>query len=193
MKDYTKAWQFLDINSTDERKIDSLKISVKYGLQPFIEQIPDYDQSIILFEYFIGSETASFNSMSGVIENEKNIWIHPPRDKYFRILELNPFPFIQAPHEVGNTWTWELSIGSFWGDERWKTWDGNITNNYQYEITDKRVIKSARGEIECFEITATATSRIGSTQLISWFSPEHGFISLDYTNIDGSKTVLELL
>jgi len=119
--------------------------------------------------------------------------MHPPRDKYFRILELNPFPFIQAPYEIGNTWDWSLTIGSSWGDKRWKTWEGNITNTYQYEITDKRMIKTDMGKIECFEVQSTASSRIGSTQLVALFSPIYGFVSLDYTNIDSSRTLLELV
>lgn len=193
VEDYAKAWKFLDIDATDQNKIGQIKISVRKGLQPFIESFPDYNQTIIKFDYTKDSEYASFNSMSGVIENEKNIWIHPPRDKYFRILELNPFPFIQAPYEIGNTWDWSLTIGSSWGDKRWKTWEGNITNTYQYEITDKRTIKTDLGKIECFEIQSTATSRIGSTQLVALFSPIYGFVSLDYTNIDSTRTLLELV
>jgi len=49
-------------------------------------------------------------SMSGTIENEGNVWIHPPRDNYFKIIELNPFPYIKAPYNIGAKWAWKLKI-----------------------------------------------------------------------------------
>lgn len=119
--------------------------------------------------------------------------MHPPRDKYFRILELNPFPFIKAPCEVGNKWEWELEIGSFWGDERWRTWEGSITNTYRYEITAEKTVNTEFGELEVYEITATASSRLGETGLTALFNPKYGFIDLAYQNIDRSRTVLELI
>lgn len=191
--DWQFGWKFVRPGEEDENTIEKVVITVKPGLQPFINNIPDYNQTIIQFDYFTPGGRSGFNSMSGAIENEQNIWIHPPRDKYFRILELNPFPFIQAPYEVGNTWDWALGIGSSWGDERWITWEGSIQNTYQYEITDQRKVATKIGDVECFEITGRAESRIGKTGLVALFSPEYGFVQLDYTNIDGSKTVLDLV
>lgn len=118
--------------------------------------------------------------------------MHPPRQAYFRILELNPFPYIKAPYEVGTTWTWSLDIGSAWGDERWKTWEGGITNTYTYTITDERILPKAMGNLKCYLIKAEATSDLGKTSLLAYFNETYGFITLDYTNIDGSKTLLEL-
>ena len=128
--------------------------------------------------------------MSGAIENEANVWIHPPRDKYFKILELNPFPYAKAPYEIGTKWTWNLGIVDHWADERWKVWEGQIENEYDYEITNKRTLKTGIGEIECFVIESNAKSRIGETKLTAYFNTEYGFVKLDYTNIDGSKTNL---
>ena len=44
--------------------------------------------------------------------------------------------------------------------------------------------------VEVFD--STATSRLGETHLTALFHPKYGFVKLDYTNIDGSRTVLEL-
>lgn len=51
------------------------------------------------------------------------------------------------------------------------------------------------GVLFACEVTneSTATSRIGSTQLTAYFHPGYGFVKVDYTNIDPSKTVLELV
>ncbi|MGO3182768.1 MAG: hypothetical protein ACTIJ9_08055 [Aequorivita sp.] len=109
------------------------------------------------------------------------------------ILELNPFPFIKAPYKVGNSWDWWLGIGSQWGDERWKTWEGGIENQYFYEITKKKIIETEFGKLECFIIESTAWSELGETKLTAYFNEKYGFIKLNYINIDGSKTNLELI
>lgn len=192
-RERAKAWSFVPIDSPTERTIDQVILTVKKGLEPMNRSNPDYNQTVISYNYPQVNGEQKFSSSTGVIENEKNIWAHPPRDRFFQILELNPFPFIQAPYEIGNKWTWSLGIGSFWGDERWKIWEGRIENQYTYEITDKRKIELALGTIACSEIQSTATSRIGTTQLTAYFHPEYGFVKLDYTNIDSSRTVLELI
>ena len=188
-----KAWFFVPIDSVTDKTIDKVVLTVKYGLEPMITNSPDYNQTVISFKFPQIDGNRKFSSATGLIENEKNIWAHPPRDRFFRILEINPFPFIQAPYEIGNKWNWALKIGSFWGDERWKTWEGSIENKYEYEIVDKKKIKTEVGELECYIVQSTATSAIGQTHLTAYFNMELGFVKLDYTNIDSTKTILELV
>lgn len=192
-KEMVKAWFFVPIESINDKTIDNVILTVKYGLQPMIKNNPDYNQTVISYKYPQVNGDNNFGSSTGVIENDKNVWMHPPRDRFFRILEINPFPFIQEPYEIGNTWNWSLGIGSFWGDERWKTWNESIENQYDYEIVDKRKVKLEIGEIDCFVIKSTATSSIGQTKLTAYFNKGIGFVKLDYTNIDSTKTVLELI
>ncbi|MFP3577738.1 hypothetical protein, partial [Brevibacillus sp. SIMBA_040] len=56
----------------------------------------------------------------------------------------------------------------------------------------KKNISTKLGNLECFIINAKAKSRIGETELLSYFNPVFGFVRLEYKNIDGSKTILEL-
>ena len=186
-------WKFVKPNPEDKDIIEKIKISVKYGLEPMIKYVPDYNQTLLQYDYPTENNTSVFNSISGAIENEKNVWIHPPRDRYFRILELNPFPFVKVPYEIGNSWKWKLSIGSSWGDKRWKIWEGGIENQYHYEITGNEILDTEFGKLECLIIKSTAKSELGETKLTSYFNEKYGFIKLIYTNIDGSKTNLELI
>ena len=55
-----------------------------------------------------------------------------------------------------------------------------------------KTISTKLGNLECYIVQATAKSRIGETELISYFNPKFGFVKLEYKNIDGTKTVLEL-
>lgn len=192
-KEMKKAWFFVPLDSLNEKTIDKVILRVKYGLQPMINNNPDYNQTVISYKYPQVNGKVKFSSSTGVVENEKNVWMHPPRDRFFRILELNPFPFIQAPYELGNKWNWSLRIGSFWGDERWKTWNGSIENQYYYEIIAKEKFKLKMGEIECLVVKSSATSSIGKTHLVSYFNKEYGFVKLEYKNIDSTRTVLELI
>lgn len=181
-------WNFVNIEEADSTTIKTVIIEVANG-NPMSDHIPDYNQTVLIYRNPVQTK---IYSMSGAIENEENVWIHPPRDNYFRILEINPFPYIKAPYNIGTKWTWQLTIGEFWSDPRWKLWQGQIENNYTYKITDKKRIKTALGELECYIIESIAKSRIGETKLTSYFNTELGFVRLNYTNIDGSKTNLEL-
>lgn len=181
------SWEFVPFESTDSTIVKSAGIKVASG-NPMAKYVPDYNQTVLFYK--IGSSN-SF-SMSGAIENEGNVWIHPPRDHYFRILELNPFPYIKAPYEIGTKWTWSLEIGDQWADDRWKLWTGSIKNEYQYEITNQKILKTELGDLEVYIIESKAKSRIGETNLVAFFNPTYGFVKLNYTNIDRSKTNLEL-
>tara|TARA_R110002012_G_scaffold321751_1_gene551193 strand:+ start:1126 stop:1986 length:861 start_codon:yes stop_codon:yes gene_type:complete len=188
IKEDRNSWEFVDFENADSTTIKSVVIEVANG-NPMVDHVPDYNQTALIYKS--GSEKGY--SMSGAIENEENVWIHPPRYKYFRILELNPFPYIKAPYQIGTKWTWNLTIGDHWADERWKLWEGQIENKYVYEITDKQTLNTDLGEIECFVIQSKAESRIGETKLTAYFNSNYGFVKLDYVNIDGSKTNLELI
>ena len=179
-------------DSIDVNTILRIAISVQEGLEPMIFSNPDYDQTVIKYQYELKDRNAPFSSSSGVIENEDNIWMHPPRDQYFSILELNPFPFIKAPYKIGNEWNWSLRIGDGWSDERWKNWNGSIQNNYTYKITERKTLHTNFGEIDCWVIEGTAVSRIGETKLKAFFNSKYGFVKLNYINIDGSLTNLIL-
>src|SRR5690606_18421864 len=129
--DSISNWKFIPISSKED-KIEKISITVLEGLKPMTYAIPDYNQAILSYSYWTNDNLEPFASHSGVIENEKNVWMHPPRDEYFKILELNPFPYIQSPFKVGNDWQWSLKVGEFWSDSRWKSWDGLISIKYNY-------------------------------------------------------------
>ncbi|MEJ1223106.1 hypothetical protein [Sediminicola sp. 1XM1-17] len=187
-------WNFIPVRDFNKNTIKQVNITVEKGLQGFGKRFPDYNQTIIAYTYPTqGDYVGSIRSSSGVIENEGNIWMHPPRDNYFEILELNPFPYIKAPYQIGTKWTWSLKIGDYWADGRWKLWKGTIQNEYQYEIVDYKTLNVKLGPLDCYVIEAIATSSIGETQLRAYFNETYGFVRLEYINIDGSKTNLELI
>lgn len=185
--DFQREWDFIPKNIEHEDKIKTISITVLTGISNSNQTMVKYD-----YQYTPDLDNGVFSSTSGVIENEMNTWMHPHRDKYFMILELNPFPFIQQPFKIGNKWTWTLRIGDHWSDDRWRTWTGSIENDYEYEIIGKEKLKTKIGEMDCWIVQSIATSSIGSTGLIGYYNELHGFVKLDYINIDKTRLTIEI-
>ena len=190
--DPNEAWELVPVSEDDGSAVQSVQMTVLYGLQGLDQMKPDYNRTVVQFDYLTAEGSTNYSEVTGIVENLKNIWMHPPRSKQFRILELNPFPYIQGPYQVGNKWTWSQRIGSFWSDARWAEWDDALENTYQYEITDQRTVNTNFGPLKCYEIKASATNEIGNTALVALFNPDYGFVQMDYTNIDGSQIKMEL-
>lgn len=49
------------------------------------------------------------------------------------------------------------------------------------------------GRLSCERVLAKATSRLGSSTLDLLFHPHYGFVQLNYRNINGSYTEMNLL
>jgi hypothetical protein len=185
--DYQRIWNFLPAGVNNPNKIKTVSIKVLSGISNERQTEVKYD-----YQYMVSPGFEPFSSTSGVIENKVNVWMHPHRDKYFMILELNPFPYIQRPFRTGNKWTWTLKIGDNWKDDRWKSWKGAIRNNYEYEIIGEEELDTAMGSMNCWVVQGTATSEIGATGLVAYFNEKNGFVKLDYINIDKSRLTMEL-
>lgn len=183
------GWFFSDTVSI--RTVEKIKITVLEGLEPFIAFDSSYNQTVMRMDYITQSGVPN-SERTGIVENKKNVWLHPPRSALFKVLELNPFPFIQTPYKIGNKWTWHLDIGGSWGDSRWCEWNGIVKNEYQYEIVAKNDIDTRLGVSSCFVVDSKAVSILGDTYLRSYFNEKYGFVRYEYINIDKSKLSFEL-
>lgn len=172
----------------DEEIIDRIKLEVNDRLFLF-DFDSTYNQTVISYYFISNNNNILKKESTGIIENHKNIWVHPPRQFDFKILEINPFPFVSF---VENEWNWKLEVGEIWGSEKWKTWKGVIELSYKYKKQPNTLIMTKFGEIECIVTEAEAHSVLGTTFLKSYFNEKYGFIKLEYTNIDNSKLVYEM-
>lgn len=189
---YMADFSFSDVFNPKDSCINRYEVEVLCTAEPFRK---DYNQTVEAFYFLFDDQWSRWPlSWSGIVENERNLWMHPNRDCLFQILELNPFPYIQYPIKKGNTWKWRLSIGSQWGDKRWKTWTGGIVNKYKYRIidTDCEVV-TPLGTLSCVKVEAVAKSRIGNTYLTAYYNDTYGFVKMDNTNVDGSRLLVDLV
>ena len=189
---YAADFSFSDVFNPKDSCVNLYEVEVLCTAKPFRK---DYNQTVEAFYFLYDDQRSRWPlSYSGIVENERNLWMHPNRSCLFRVLELNPFPYIQYPIEKGRHWKWKLTFGSHWGDERWKTWTGKIVNKYKYTITDTDCeVVTPMGTLSCVKVEAVAKSRIGNTRLTAYYNDTYGFVKMDNTNIDGSRLVVDLV
>ncbi len=151
-----RTWEFVEIDQNDGNIVKDFKMEI-------LNRKLVYDNSSFYqtgISYIIDKSVTT----TGLIENNRNIWLHPPREYLFQILELNPFPYIKSPFEIGHIWEWKLDIGGHWGDKRWKEWTGSIENKYQYCIVGIDKLKTPFGILDCYIIESQAVSELGTTK-----------------------------
>ncbi|SFJ76729.1 hypothetical protein [Myroides guanonis] len=166
--------------------INEIRLTV---LKPKIFQRTNKKQTEIIYSYEPNPKSLSF---TGLVENEKNIWIHPPREGFFKSLETCPFPYIVLNKPVGFKWVDSMIIGNQWSNKIWGEWEDSLLLEYAYEIIGTEKINSNFGEIDCVVIEAMANSRLGKSKLKSYFNEKYGFVELHYTLANGIEIDLIL-
>ena len=187
------GYEYIKYDSIDNSTLNyvSYKALEESGFEIFKM---DYRQTVVEINFYNEVNETPFGKVyTGVIENKKNLWIHPPRKDNFKILELNPFPLVQFPLKVGNRYNWELKIGDYWSDPNWKVWSGVITNKISYHVKQQKIIETSFGPMKTFIIEAEALSKLGKTMLTTYFNEDLGIIKMKYTNIDSSIIKLDLI
>ncbi|MBA3665814.1 MAG: hypothetical protein H0W61_16655 [Bacteroidetes bacterium] len=133
---------------------------------------------------------------TGIIDNKKNVWIHPPRKNTFKILQFNPFPFYVLDETVSN-WAWNLETGGFYMDPRWIKYTQNIKIHFNYNRMPDETIDTPMGKLTCKVTEGTGTAEVPGenfkTQLKSFYHHDYGFVRLEYTNINSTKLIMQLI
>ncbi len=126
---------------------------------------------------------------TGIVENESNIWLHPPRSGSFRVLETCPFPYIKFPLSKGLKWEDQLIIGDQWS---LGLWQGKMLFDITYEVTGKQQFKIDNIMYDCWLIKSTANSEAGKSELTIVYHEDEGFMELTYETLKGQRIVLNL-
>jgi len=125
---------------------------------------------------FAGNET-------GAAEKQGRVYLHPPRIDVFKILEYSPFP----QYLYQDNWEWSLQPGSNWINESL----GITTNTvikYKYSIQKLSYRPSfVYANLDCIEVSAGSQNLPSQTKFIGIFSPQYGFVTMHFENLDGSR------
>jgi hypothetical protein len=204
-------------NNNDDTTIEKIRLAVTDAKETYPACTSDSTctQTVISYSYLTknktdcGSNGSFFKSKktnqtycscgavaTGIYDNKKNIWMHPPRQYTFKILQLNPFPFYQLDETIKN-WAWNVEVGGAYLDNRWVKTKENIKVRYDYERQNDQIIETAFGNLNCKVTNAIGSSHSENfkmkTILKSYYHPEYGFVRLEYKNIDGSKIIIQLV
>jgi hypothetical protein len=136
---------------------------------------------------------ASTRNFSGVFDHDSLLWMHPPRNGAYAILELSPYPYIQLPARAGHQWTWDLEVGDSWSSPQWATWQGLITIHSQYKTVGQQELSTPLGSLRCWLVRAHTSSPAGNSALDLWYHPAYGFVQMKYRDIKNNQFIFKLL
>jgi len=197
-----------------ESTIDKIQLTITDSVETFPGYDSTYTQTVVSYAYMVKNKQASDSLCAcyqkkyaparqflcsgvstGTIDNYKNLWIHPPRQFTFKILQFSPFPFYYRDEAVKH-WSWTVEVGGAYLDPRWVNTKENIKMRFDYERKTDEVVSCPFGKIKCKVTQATGTpasDALPKTYLKSYYHPAYGFVRLEYININGSKMVIQLV
>ncbi len=152
------------------------------------------NQTGIQFKYYNKEKkTLSGFEATGLIENDKSTWLHPPRSQYFAITEFNSFPFIKTPYIIGKKWKSGIAAGYFDNYIRFGLkWEGVLELQEDLEIIDKVELETALGKLPCYVVQGISKSKLTETKSLFYFNETFGFVKIVYELFDKSRLELNL-
>jgi len=124
--------------------------------------------------------------VTGVIEDEKSVWMHPFRSNQYNFTEVAPFPEVRFPLQVGATWSSKLTVYEGWG--KWE----NSTIEDSHRIMGKENITVPFGELETWQVSSEASAPFGTSTQKVWFHEELGFVKIVIHNYQGQTLEIAL-
>ena len=166
-------------------EINSFNYHQKTMSYDFCQSINECEKSYELNKD--GTKFMTHNSLTGYIQTDTSLWLHPPREDSYRILELNAFPYIEINQ---NYWQYILNFDDKWSDKNWIQWEGNRTSVSDYKLDEKSVVyKLGDQEIVCRKISATTKiEKLGETKSTFYYNAKYGFVRMIFNTIN-NKTI----
>lgn len=175
--------RFNNNNEIIDSPISKIEFIVLEGLDPFKKNHPDYSQTVFKMNYYDDLNNVISVEKTGLIENDKNIWLHPPRIGIMNVLQMNAFPYIKLNENL-NRWEWQLEAS-------YKSYK-KIKLTHKYERKAKETLIFNNKKIICEVIESNTISSIKKSSAKFYFNSEYGFVKLIFRNFDSSSYVFKL-
>lgn len=166
------------------KKIDTITLTVEEGRFLLMQKKISWS---IKSELPDGS-TKEVMEITGVVEDNNRIWLHPPRFDYLKFTELTAFPEIKFPINVGKTWASTLHIGAGWGE-----WKGEkVSSTYEIKGVNTKEMKAQNSD-SCYIVSAVSKSKLGIYKTTYCFNLTSGFEYFNYEHPDSTLTNITLI
>lgn len=149
------------------------------------------NQTKIKWEYLSNDSVVNY-AITGLIEDEYQVWTHPPRQNYpFIYTEAAPFPDITFPIEINKTWK---SSGVIPKGRYKEIGIDKSKVKYNYKIIDKENLNTPFKLLkDCWKIESKGfNNKIGESLHTFYFHHEYGFVFCRYTLANKEVLILEL-
>jgi len=129
---------------------------------------------------------------TGIIENSKEVWIHPFRNNEFYKTEIAAFPTVVLP--LSDTTLQSMNGGSTHIMGNWGLYNNTETKQSFEYINKELKFYSDIGEIECHKIIGIGdNSRYGKSMLEFYFNEDYGFTEMNYLTYDGDSILFKII
>ncbi|UKB84880.1 hypothetical protein LF887_04400 [Chryseobacterium sp. MEBOG06] len=152
-----------------------------------------YDECTGSFEKMDGDKTIiNHYEVTGFTRKSNSLWLHPPRSDYFKILELNAFPYYIKDK---NEWDYSVSFGKDWGNRLGLNYEGYLlTASTKYKAVREISYTFKDEKISCIEIQAKTTiPQIGDTKTIFYYNEKYGFVKMLFTTLNKKQIQFNLI
>jgi hypothetical protein len=121
--------------------------------------------------------------ISGAVENDSTLWMHPFRENQYNYTEIAPFPRVDKTRlNLNREWLTGLNIMLGWGNFK-----GKLLNTYKVVGKENRKYGDLNLD-DCWLIKAVGEhDKLGKSYLDFYYHPEYGFVEMNYTFYDGVK------
>ncbi len=160
-----------------------IRMTIQGTTKPFSNFDSDYSQTVIKFEYLDRNKKRIIWERTGLVENDINIWLHPPRNADLDVLQLSAFPYIKL-NAIKN-WKWEL-------DASYASYQ-HVHLTHYYKKHQESIYESNLGKLKCVLVEAITKSRIGTTNAEFLYHDELGFVKMKFFTIEDTTITLDLI
>lgn len=164
-------------------EVKFIRMIIQGTTKPFSNFDPDYSQTVIKFEYLDENKKLIISERTGLVENEVNIWMHPPRSSDLKVLQLSAFPYIKLNAKKNWKWNLEASYGDF----------QNVHLTHYYKKRTAVIYNSKLGRLECVVVDAIAKSRKRKSNAEFFYNEDLGFVKMTFHTIEDTSITLEMI
>lgn len=114
------------------------------------------------------------SSLTGILVSDTELYIHPPREGIYRVLQFCPHPLLHQANQASPTtkhWTQELTIGNLWSTEPIFIIDSGTTETFtsKYSVVDTNIS-------DRFSVNALTISKYGITTAKYQYADDSGIV-----------------